>query len=43
MFPSELNLETPVESLIYHSLFDPDWDKHLPKVVNHKKEEEILS
>jgi hypothetical protein len=43
IFPSELDLKTPVDSLVYHTLFDPDWDKHLPKVVNHKKEEDISS
>jgi hypothetical protein len=43
IFPSELDLKTPVDSLVYHTLFDPDWDKHLLKVVNHKKEEDISS
>jgi hypothetical protein len=42
-FPSELDLKTPVDSLVYHTLFDLDWDKHLPKVVNCKKEEDISS
>jgi hypothetical protein len=41
MFPSELVLKTPVESLAFHGLFDSDWDKHLPKVVNHKNEEDV--
>jgi hypothetical protein len=43
IFLSELDLKTPVDSLVYHTLFDPDWDKHLPKVVNHKKEKDISS
>jgi hypothetical protein len=43
IFPSELDLKIPVDSLVYHTLFDPDWDKHLPKVVNHKKEEDVSS
>jgi hypothetical protein len=43
MFPSELDLKTPVSSLAYHSFFNSDWDSHLPKVVNHKNEEDVSS
>jgi hypothetical protein len=43
VFPSELNLKTPVDSLVYHTLFDPDWVKYLPKVIKHKKEEDVSS
>jgi hypothetical protein len=43
MFPSELVLKTPVESLAFHNLFDSDWDKHLPKVVSYKNEEDVSS
>jgi hypothetical protein len=42
-FPSEFDLKTPVDSLVYHTLFDPDWVKYLPKVVNHGKEEDVSS
>jgi hypothetical protein len=43
VFPSELNLKTPVDSLVYHTLFDPDWVKYLPKVIKHEKEEDVSS
>jgi hypothetical protein len=43
VFPSELDLSTPVDSLLYHTLFDPDWDKYLPKVVKVRKEEDVSS
>jgi hypothetical protein len=43
MFPSELDLKTPEDSLAFHSLFNSDWDNHLPKVVNHKNEEDVSS
>jgi hypothetical protein len=42
MFPSELVLKTPVSSA-FHSLSHSDLDKHLPKVVNHKEEEDVSS
>jgi hypothetical protein len=43
VFPSELNLGTPVDSLVYHTLFDLDWVKYLPKLVNYEKEEDVSS
>jgi hypothetical protein len=43
MFPSELVLKTPVDSLAIRDILNSDCDGNLPKVVNKRIEEDVSS